>query len=47
MAETVKSAVAVVGIDIGKNSFHVVRQIGAARLCCARGGRVAQVSIAC
>jgi transposase len=24
MAETVKSAVAVVGIDIGKNSFHVV-----------------------
>ena len=24
MAETVKSAVAVVGIDIGKNSFHAV-----------------------
>ena len=24
MAETVKSAVAVVGIDIGKNSFHIV-----------------------
>src|SRR4030095_5501630 len=24
MAETVKSAVAVVGIDIGKNSFHVI-----------------------
>jgi transposase len=24
MAETVKSAIAVVGIDIGKNSFHAV-----------------------
>jgi hypothetical protein len=33
MAETVKSAVAVVGIDIGKNSFHVVAWIGAAPLC--------------
>ena len=26
MAETLKSAVAVVGIDIGKNSFHIVGQ---------------------
>jgi len=24
MAETLKSAVAIVGIDIGKNSFHIV-----------------------
>jgi transposase len=24
MAETAKAAVAVVGIDVGKNSFHVV-----------------------
>ena len=26
MAETQKTAVAVVGIDIGKNSFHIVGQ---------------------
>jgi len=26
MGETVKSAVALVGIDIGKNSFHIVGQ---------------------
>ena len=26
MAETLKTAVAVVGIDIGKNSFHIVGQ---------------------
>ena len=26
MAETLKTAVAVIGIDIGKNSFHIVGQ---------------------
>jgi len=39
MSETPK--IAVVGIDIGKNSFHVVGLISAVRLCCGRSGCVA------
>ena len=43
MAETVKSAIAVVGIDIGKNSFHAVGLDRSAPLRCDRGGRVAKL----
>ena len=33
------SAVTVIGIDIGKNSFHVVGQMWTALSCCVRSGR--------
>ena len=32
--------IAVICIDIGKNAFHVVATMNAARLCCVRSGRV-------
>jgi transposase len=38
MSQNPNSAVDVIGIDIGKNSFHVVGLILAARLCCGRSG---------
>jgi len=40
MSQNLNSAVAVIGIDIGKNSFHVVGLDDRARLCCGRSGRV-------
>jgi hypothetical protein len=42
MSQILNAAIAVVGIDIGKNSFHVVGSIGAVLLCCGRSGRVAR-----
>ena len=36
-------AVAVVGIDIGKNSFHVVGLDARGAICCARSGRAARL----
>ena len=41
MAQTQNAAIAVVGIDIGKNSFHIVGHASVARLCCVNG-RVAR-----
>jgi hypothetical protein len=41
-ATTGQNAIAVVGIDIGKNSFHIVALMIAARLYCDRSGRVAK-----
>ena len=40
MSQNLNSAVAVIGIDIGKNSFHVVGLDDRALLCCVRSGRV-------
>ena len=41
MAATAQSAIAVIGIDIGKNSFHVVGlDLVVAQSCCGRSGRV-------
>ena len=40
MAATAQSAIAVIGIDIGKNSFHVVGSMVVAQSCCGRSGRV-------
>ena len=42
MAEALKNSIAFVGIDIGKNSFHVVGLDGAVRSCCGRSGRAAR-----
>jgi hypothetical protein len=36
------SAIAVIGIDIGKNSFHVVGQDQVVRSYCDRNGRAAK-----
>jgi hypothetical protein len=38
MSQKLNSAIAVIGIDIGKNSFHVIGQIGAVSYC-SRNGR--------
>ena len=35
--------VAVVGIDIGKNSFHIVGQDGRGELFCGKSGRAARL----
>ena len=37
MSQTLNAAIAVIGIDIGKNSFHIVGH-DVAPLCCARNG---------
>ena len=42
MSQKLYATVAVIGIDIGKNSFHVVGLDQVARSCCARSGRVAR-----
>ncbi|MEY9447153.1 hypothetical protein ACVILJ_006724 [Bradyrhizobium diazoefficiens] len=42
MSQTPSTAIAVIGIDIGKNSFHVVATIRAAPSCCGKSGRVAR-----
>ena len=43
MSQTLNAAIAVVGIDIGKNSFHIVATMSVVRLCCVRSGRVAKL----
>ena len=42
MSQTLNAAIAVVGIDIGKNSFHIVGHDDVARSYCVRNGRVAR-----
>ena len=42
MSEKFNSEIAVIGIDIGKNSFHIVGQDRRGAWCCARSGRVAK-----
>jgi hypothetical protein len=42
MSQQSNCAVAVIGIDIGKNSFHVVGTIGVVRSYSGRNGRVAR-----
>jgi hypothetical protein len=42
MSQTANTAIAVIGIDIGKNSFHVVATMRAAPSCCGKSGRVAK-----
>jgi hypothetical protein len=42
MSLQITSRVTVVGIDIGKNSFHTVGQDHRGRLSCGRSGRVAR-----
>ena len=39
MSQTPNTAIAVIGIDIGKNSFHVVGH-DARGACCGKSGRV-------
>jgi len=39
MSQTLNAAIAVIGIDIGKNSFHIVGLMTAARSCCGRRSR--------
>ena len=41
MSQKSSCAIAVIGIDIGKNSFHVVDTISVVRSCFGRNGRVA------
>ena len=38
MLQNLNSAIAVIGIDIGKNSFHVVGHDQRGELCCGRSG---------
>jgi hypothetical protein len=42
MPATAQTAISVIGIDIGKNSFHIVGLDDAAQLCCVRNGRAAK-----
>ena len=42
MSQKSSSEIVVIGIDIGKNSFHVVGQIGVVRSYSGRNGRVAR-----
>jgi hypothetical protein len=42
MSHNLNVMISVIGIDIGKNSFHVVGLVGAAASYCARSGRVAR-----
>ena len=42
MSEKLNTAIAVIGIDIGKNSFHVVGQTSVVRSCYGRSGRAAR-----
>ena len=39
MSQNPNTAIAIVGIDIGKNSFHMLALISAVRSCCGRSGR--------
>ena len=42
MSEKLNSAIAVIGIDIGKNSFHVVGHDARGAIGCGKSGRVAK-----
>ena len=42
MPATAQTAVAVIGIDIGKNSFHIVGLDDRGAICCAKSGRAAR-----
>jgi hypothetical protein len=42
MPEKLNAATAVIGIDIGKNSFHVVGLDSRLPLCCGRNGHMAK-----
>ena len=42
MSQTAQAAIAVIGIDIGKNSFHSSATMTVVRSCCARSGHVAR-----
>ena len=42
MSQKLDTSIAVIGIDIGKNSFHIVVRISAVPSCCGRSGRVAR-----
>ena len=42
MTEKLNSLIAAIGINIGKNSFHVVGLYGRGAMCCGRSGRVAR-----
>ena len=42
MSEKLNTTVAVMGIDIGKNSFHVIGLDACARLRCDKSGRAAR-----
>jgi hypothetical protein len=44
MAEKLNTAISVIGIDIGKNSFHVVGLDRRGAIGCDRSGRVAKSS---
>jgi transposase len=46
MSQTLNAAIAVVGIDIGKNSSTSWATMSVARLCCVRNGRVARSRLA-
>ena len=42
MSQKQNTTIAVIGIDIGKNSFHVVGQMRAAPSCCGKSGLLAK-----
>ena len=42
MSQTPNTAIAVIGVDIGKNSFHSWATMRAAPSCCGKSGRVAK-----
>jgi len=42
MSQTPNSAISVIGIDIGKNSFHVVGHDARGAMCSGKSGRVAK-----
>ena len=42
MSQKLDASYAVIGIDIGENSFHIVGQNPAVSSCCGRSGRVAR-----
>ena len=42
MSQTPSTVIAVIGIDIGKNSFHSPATMRAAPSCCGKSGRVAK-----
>jgi Tfp pilus assembly PilM family ATPase len=43
MSQNLSRVIAVIGIDIGKNSFHVVGLMNAVQSCCVKSGHVAKL----
>jgi hypothetical protein len=43
MFQTLNAAIAVVGVDIGKNFFHIMGHDERGAMCCVRSGRVARL----